>query len=372
VTKPDDPPYAEFGKQLRAHRLRAGISTQRDMADRLTDAGEPYDYTVISHWESGRRCPSLETLITLVQVLVEAKGIQTVEEANHLLWLAGKRSLSEDEVARIFGEQVGKLASASVVTPVSDLLASPTLLGSQEHALPRSARHWVKTGLFIAVGLSMALAVVFWGVLPALARQANQAGLSALTKGDSGQAMRQFRWAVRLSPGNAAYRYNLGYACENLADVECAMSEYRAAIERRSDLFIVYNNLGRLLIQQGRPDEAHALLWAALQHPTRDGLEVALRKNMGWVLLKQDWPEDALEQLVQARDLQETLQPLDAEAYVRLAEIYRLMALSYEALEQPVEAQRAWRNCLGWATVLDTAEGEKWEIEARAHLQELE
>ena len=93
---------------------------------------------------------------------------------------------------------------------------------------------------------------------------------------------------------------------------------------------------------------------------------------MGWALLEQGWPKDALDQLLRARDLQEALQPFDAQAYLRLAEIYRLMALSYEALGQPVEAQRAWRNCLGWATLLDAAEGEKWKIEARAHLQELE
>jgi Tfp pilus assembly protein PilF len=177
---------------------------------------------------------------------------------------------------------------------------------------------------------------------------------------------------VRLSPGNAIYHYNLANACEDLADVECAISEYQAAIERRSDLAIAYNNLGRLLIRQERWEEADGLLLAALANPVPPWLEVALRKNLGWALAEQKIYGQAIEQLTWARDMQEAIQPPDAEAYARLAEIYRLMALSYGALEQTVEAQRAWRNCLGLATLIDTVEGQKWEMEAREHLRTLD
>lgn len=97
-------PYLEFGKRLRALRLQAGITTQRELADRLAGTGIVYEYTYVSHWETGRRCPSLETLVALIQVLVEAGSIQTVEEADDLLHLAGVRNLDRDEITRIFGD----------------------------------------------------------------------------------------------------------------------------------------------------------------------------------------------------------------------------------------------------------------------------
>lgn len=103
MTKSRERPYAELGKRLKALRLRANIPTQRELADRLIDLKINYDYTYISHWESGRRCPSLEALVAIIQILVEAGSIQDLQTANELLRLADMRSLDENEVVRIFG-----------------------------------------------------------------------------------------------------------------------------------------------------------------------------------------------------------------------------------------------------------------------------
>jgi len=103
MTKPFQPKQPDdFGKRLRALRLQANITTQRELVDLLAGKDVYYDYTVVSHWESGRRRPSLQTLIAIIQVLVEAGSIKDVATANELLRLADMRGLSEDEIARIF------------------------------------------------------------------------------------------------------------------------------------------------------------------------------------------------------------------------------------------------------------------------------
>lgn len=96
-------PYADFGKRLRAIRLQANITTQRGLVELLADKGVYYDYTVVSHWESGRRCPPLEVLIAIIWVLVEAGGIKDVATANELLQLANVRNLNKEETAQVFG-----------------------------------------------------------------------------------------------------------------------------------------------------------------------------------------------------------------------------------------------------------------------------
>lgn len=104
MKEPDDLPCVDFGKKLRALRLQADITTQRELTEQLADKGLYYDYTVVSHWESGRRCPPLEVLIAIIRVLVEAGGIRDVATANELLRLANMRNLNEEEVAQMFGD----------------------------------------------------------------------------------------------------------------------------------------------------------------------------------------------------------------------------------------------------------------------------
>lgn len=142
MTKSDASSFPEFGKQLRAHRLRAGITTQAALADCLAEKGEAYDYTTISHWETGRRRPELKTLVTLIQILVEAGGIASVEEANHLLRLANMRSLSSDEIARIFGtlppmrERVEESKTSDGVPPTNIHLHDPERVSGKPFQSP--------------------------------------------------------------------------------------------------------------------------------------------------------------------------------------------------------------------------------------------
>jgi len=119
-----DLPYVDFGKRLKALRLQANITTQRELVDLLADKDVYYDYTVVSHWESGRRCSSLQTLIAIIQVLVEAGGIKDVAAANELLRLADMRGLSKDEVALIFRESpfgIEKVEENSALSKASQI-----------------------------------------------------------------------------------------------------------------------------------------------------------------------------------------------------------------------------------------------------------
>ncbi len=125
MADPRERPYAALGKRLRTLRLLGGIATQRELIERLQEVGLHYDYTVVSHWETGRRCPSLKIMVAIIKVLVEAGSIHHVAEANELMRLADMRNLTEDEIAWAFG-RVPPAADAEPGLPAADAEPGPS------------------------------------------------------------------------------------------------------------------------------------------------------------------------------------------------------------------------------------------------------
>jgi predicted O-linked N-acetylglucosamine transferase (SPINDLY family) len=90
-------------------------------------------------------------------------------------------------------------------------------------------------------------------------------GVIALQTGHPEQALDLVRHAVQLRPDGAIYRSNLGQVLEQLDRFDEAETAYRDAIALDSGCFEALNNLGRLLKARDRPVEAESLFQRAIQ-----------------------------------------------------------------------------------------------------------
>ena len=79
-----------------------------------------------------------------------------------------------------------------------------------------------------------------------------------LIHGRIGEAIVEYREAVRLDPASAPYRNNLGIALTKAGRIDEAIAQLRAAIERAPDYRDAHYNLGVALQEEGRGDEAEA------------------------------------------------------------------------------------------------------------------
>ncbi len=86
------------------------------------------------------------------------------------------------------------------------------------------------------------------------------AGIRAFDAGKYSEARKLFEAALHKSPSDATVLYNLGQACEKSGDRAAAESAYKSALERRPDLEAAVEELGALLIDEGRPGDAISLL----------------------------------------------------------------------------------------------------------------
>ncbi len=68
-----------------------------------------------------------------------------------------------------------------------------------------------------------------------LAREHNQRGIAWARQGHHREAMKEFRLAVRLRPGYAEARYNLGIELDHLDELDEAIEAFRRAAQLRPD-----------------------------------------------------------------------------------------------------------------------------------------
>jgi serine/threonine-protein kinase len=125
-------------------------------------------------------------------------------------------------------------------------------------------------------------------------------------QGNQGDAISEYRTAIRLKPDYAKAHINLGLALERSGSVNEAITEYRTAIQLKPDHAEAYNNLGNVLQRVGSVSEAiseyrtairlkpdHAEAYNNLGNVLQDAGNVneAISEYRTAIRLKPDYPE---------------------------------------------------------------------------------
>jgi tetratricopeptide (TPR) repeat protein len=173
--------------------------------------------------------------------------------------------------------------------------------------------------------------------------------------------------AVKLSPGNAGYLYNLGWAYDQLGETAKATALYERAIKVSPLTYEAMNNLALIYSDAGQPDRALPLLVQAMKSDpeneavyvnaanyytrlrdwkqARQYYEKALQINPassvaavenGRIYLEQGETDQAVDNLSRALEVD----PHSFDAYMLLASAYEKMGHIKEAIAAAEEAQR--------------------------------
>ncbi|MBM4252404.1 MAG: tetratricopeptide repeat protein [Deltaproteobacteria bacterium] len=136
-------------------------------------------------------------------------------------------------------------------------------------------------------------AVVIW---PDFAAARSNLGVALTRSGDYAAALVHLKRATELAPEDASYHKNLGFTEHRLHQVDGAIASYERAIALapKADL---YSDLGQLLREAKRHDDAIKALSTALLLDPRHGLAMA---NLGFVYMTQMRLNDALHWLRRA------------------------------------------------------------------------
>ncbi len=178
-------------------------------------------------------------------------------------------------------------------------------------------------------------------------QQLNDLALALAMRRKYKRAVDYYRQALRLRPGFAEARSNLGWALYQLGEHDRAFSELRQAVEQDPSLASAQNNLGWALFDQGRYDEAIDALSRALQSKPDF---VLARNNLGLALAARGQIAEAVEQYRYAI----RIQPSFAEAHYNLGVALTKLGREDQALEayrrvlelKPRHAEA--RNDVGW------------------------
>jgi tetratricopeptide (TPR) repeat protein len=92
----------------------------------------------------------------------------------------------------------------------------------------------------------------------------NGLGLALAARGQAGEAIREFKAALRLDRFFGAARVNLAVALANRGEIPAAMAEYRTALQLETNNVAARINLAKLLARQGNADQAIILFKEAL------------------------------------------------------------------------------------------------------------
>jgi tetratricopeptide (TPR) repeat protein len=161
----------------------------------------------------------------------------------------------------------------------------------------------------------------------------NNLGSALDKKGQTDEAISQFKAAILLKPDGADAYYNLGNALLNQGQTDEAISQFKAAIHLKPDDALAHNNLGNALDKKGQTDEAISQFKTAIRlKPDYTDAHY----NLGVALFKKDQSDEAISQF------QETirLKPDYADAHINLGIALGKKGQIDEAVSQYQEAIR--------------------------------
>jgi len=298
-------------------------------------------------------------------------------------------ALAQSIIARLSMDSSGLWSSVGAIAPVALALVAnggalnqvgQKILEAMLSSRGTAKHHWPKFKFGLAALLMVGLLVMHSVSLPLIARHLNSTGLTLYIKGQQAVAQNHFERALSLMPDFPEAQFNLGVLYEDKQEYDQAQKQYLNAI--RAGYLPAYNNLARLYIREEKNDEAAQLLRLALADPTfasvvqqEKDLEYVLRKNLGWVRLKQNRLAEAEAELLEANRLNATLNPSRPDAHCLLAQVLqKLDAPQPPADKQPQPSEGdgsqpipdsaliQWKQCLQAA---NRPEYDAWEGMAR-------
>ena len=242
-------------------------------------------------FQLGRAAVARRDYATAVERLEDALALNAAATAVHYPLALAYRGLGDLEQARFHLERSGGGAGDGGGVALSDPLMAE-------------------------VGTALRSPQVYWDL-----------GLYAGANGDWPEAVRQFRNAVELAPGDPAMRLNLGLALNRTADARAALDQFEEAVRLDPGLAPAHFAMGTLFERSGRYQEAIDGYTAAVTHDPNLG-EAHLR--LADVLRRTDRPGASLASYEQAL----ALEPRSREA--RFGEAMALVRLARhgEALER--------------------------------------
>ncbi len=338
-----------------------------DLDQRLRSLGPVIgDPAVPEAWRASFRPPAEAWWWSLDQVARKeppGSGRRAASNVLALLLVTAALSLLVDTATRLLSGGPDTLSVVAVVSQavLAALAAGSSLTRSGEEAyrhflaglrMPES--RWPVARLVSAAAVA-ALLLAFRLSLPGMAISYNNRGLAHYAAGQLLSAQYDFTRAIQLNPDYSQAHYNLAILSEDLQNFETARLEYRLAAQGGLDA--AYNNLARLYILEGAPDQAIGLLLDALEQARDNDIRYSAYKNLGWARLEQKRYAEAATFLQSAI----TLAPDRAPAHCLFAQVL-------EGLSEPGRASVEWEDCLRYASEARLDE-DRWLGMARKQLQ---
>lgn len=93
---------SQFKHLFNKYRLRAGFETLNDFGNKLASEGYAYEDSMFSRWKHGTRIPkNRKIILAMIKIFIRYHGINTVEEANDLLYSLDFTGLHWEEIKQI-------------------------------------------------------------------------------------------------------------------------------------------------------------------------------------------------------------------------------------------------------------------------------
>ena len=157
------------------------------------------------------------------------------------------------------------------------------------------------------------------------------------TKGQTEEAIAEWKQALNLDPGDAKANYNFGLALLRKGTLDEAIAHFRTAVEAKPEFSDAQGNLGAALLQEGRLDEAIPHLQEAVAVKPQHG---EAQSNLGIALLQKGRVDEAIVHLQQAVEIN----PKQAQTRLNLGNGFYMQGKTREALQQWREGLRVDPN----------------------------
>jgi tetratricopeptide (TPR) repeat protein len=256
-----------------------------------------------------------------------------------LLLLTASAVLIADITHRVIAADPDGFAILSIAAQVATaVIASSAFTKSGaallEAAIPKTTAH---SKILFRLKLSLVfftLAMVSWLISPPLlAKYYFTRGYYMENARNYSEAITYYQRAIALDPKPQYFFVNAGVVLERFYRYDDAQEQYRKAIVASTNDPVPYNDLGRILLLNGKQAMALRVLQDGLGLPSPDPVvQAGLLKNKAWAGWLMGFPQAAIADAQQSQAVQKkTANPNAAAATCLLGKIYTKLGHAGEA-----------------------------------------